>query len=216
MTDPSTLIESEARPAEIMRQVVAAGWTVTAPRVKHEGSTPKPIFGDSVTLRTQEAEYHGTNPKLARMASGPTMTCDNCAAIGAGQRPGVDHWCGGKWRSAPLHETATPDEYQEVILSDRWRKLKAKVVAVQKKRCGHCGHESALELHHKHYATMGRETERDVVALCSRCHEAADRCREYSSAFNTWHSKKYGDDAEVLDYQQEEFGDWLDRQRSSW
>jgi hypothetical protein len=58
---------------------------------------------------------------------------------------------------------------------EAWDRLRAEVRALQDNECGACwrsGNEHRLELHHRHYDTWGRETQRDVVLLCVSCHDA--------------------------------------------
>lgn len=38
--------------------------------------------------------------------------------------------------------------------------------------CKHCGRAAPLELHHRHYETVGREEPEGLVALCRECHHA--------------------------------------------
>jgi len=42
-------------------------------------------------------------------------------------------------------------------------------------RCADCGGQQKLELHHRHYETVGNESPGDLVALCRDCHEARHR-----------------------------------------
>jgi hypothetical protein len=78
-----------------------------------------------------------------------------------------------------------------------------------------------LEAHHLHYNTLGFEELRDLQALCSACHEIADRVREnqtrYSNAKYTYMEKKYGDGDYWSQSSDEEFDRWLDRkERNNW
>ena len=69
--------------------------------------------------------------------------------------------------------------YWEVLKSDRWRQLRASVIAETGGRCEACGYlgQNRLHLHHRHYRTLGRETRRDVELLCAWCHKNADAMR---------------------------------------
>lgn len=74
-------------------------------------------------------------------------------------------------------------KYIRVISSDRWRRLKAAVSKRRGNRCECCGVVSLpLDLHHKHYETLGRERHRDVELLCHKCHDVADAKRKRQRA----------------------------------
>src|SRR5262249_55117783 len=71
-----------------------------------------------------------------------------------------------------------PDRYQQYISSVQWKNLKRKTIEQRGNRCERCRQESAsLELHHKHYRSLGSEQPEDVELLCPRCHKEADEAR---------------------------------------
>jgi hypothetical protein len=52
-----------------------------------------------------------------------------------------------------------------------------------------------LQVHHRHYKTLGREQPEDVEVLCPACHRVADAEREKRSKeirIDTFATKKYG------------------------
>ena len=59
--------------------------------------------------------------------------------------------------------------YQDYLLSDRWVRLKAKIVAQRGINCEECGAPHTV-LHHKTYARLFKESARDVTLLCNDCH----------------------------------------------
>ena len=74
--------------------------------------------------------------------------------------------------------------YKAVLASKRWRELhyaKEKQIGYHCEHCG-CSHRSKLELHHKHYRSLGRETLNDVELLCRNCHHEADQQRILDNA----------------------------------
>ena len=92
-------------------------------------------------------------------------------------------------------------EYNRVLGSARWKKLRLTVAQQQRWRCGNCGQfggvtRSTLELHHHHYRTLGNESPSDVVALCRTCHSNADEERsargESTSASRLWSARFVG------------------------
>jgi len=83
-----------------------------------------------------------------------------------------------------------------------------------------------IEVHHKHYNTLGRENPSDLILLCPECHRVEDEkrieknarereveseLRMRESAFNTWMTNRTGYDAAYAtedDYL--EFSNWYD------
>jgi len=63
--------------------------------------------------------------------------------------------------------------YRGVYLrSPHWRRRRARAVALAGGRCTRCGRPSRrLEVHHRTYARLGRERDRDLEALCPLCHD---------------------------------------------
>ena len=67
-------------------------------------------------------------------------------------------------------------DYQRYISSKEWRVKRQKRLAIDGNECQTCGHDGSiyqLEIHHKHYRSfMEEDVERDLITLCSQCHEA--------------------------------------------
>lgn len=61
--------------------------------------------------------------------------------------------------------------YQAYLRSDHWRELSAAKIEDVNFRCERCRRKTGLEVHHKHYKTLGRERLTDIEALCRSCHE---------------------------------------------
>lgn len=113
-------------------------------------------------------------------------------------------------------------EYREYLGSLQWYARRKAALASAQHRCERCGlsDSNVLEVHHKRYENLGHELPEDLEALCPACHAAADderRSRNHKNAAKkTYAEKKYGDDwQDRVDPEQldEEFSDWLDRQR---
>jgi hypothetical protein len=60
--------------------------------------------------------------------------------------------------------------YHEYLKSDRWRKFRKEVFEFYGKNCILCDSPFNVEVHHKHYRTIFKETIKDVVPLCKKCH----------------------------------------------
>ena len=73
-------------------------------------------------------------------------------------------------------------DYNGHIGSAKWERFRREVIEQRGNRCERCGHVSAyLELHHKHYHSLGNEQPEDVELLCPKCHKGADEARAAKS-----------------------------------
>ena len=125
-------------------------------------------------------------------------------------------------------------DYREYIRSPEWRKLRKQVLSRAGGRCERCPRAAVrLHVHHKTYERFRQELLGDLEALCSSCHDEADRERErqnekkfeeaceegrYKAARDTYLEKKYGEDWQMHywhdpDAYDDEFDSWLDRKR---
>jgi len=69
--------------------------------------------------------------------------------------------------------------YLARLTSSEWKRLCDDIKARAGGRCQSCGtRTSHLQVHHKHYRTLGRETSDDLMAVCSKCHKDLDRNRD--------------------------------------
>ena len=90
-----------------------------------------------------------------------------------------------KMREVPPNSFARhswKNDYNCHIGSTEWKRFKREVIKQRGNRCERCGHVSAyLELHHKHYHSLGSEQPEDVELLCPKCHRGADEARAAKS-----------------------------------
>jgi len=111
--------------------------------------------------------------------------------------------------------------YEAYVHSPEWATRRRIALVTAGGRCQRCGARGALEVHHLHYRTLGREEEGDLEVLCKTCHPQADRERAYRTAaaqaealyaarLRGWVAARYGEDAEWWVFA-EEFDDWLQR-----
>lgn len=70
-----------------------------------------------------------------------------------------------------LASTRAKREHVRNQQTKRYSELRNAALATAGYRCERCGHKGGLELHHKHYATLGNERLTDVEMLCRTCHE---------------------------------------------
>ena len=66
--------------------------------------------------------------------------------------------------------SATYDEY---LYKPHWREMRKQVLKRAAYRCEKCGKQARLHVHHKTYSRLGQELERDLLALCTECHNGA-------------------------------------------
>lgn len=63
------------------------------------------------------------------------------------------------------------DEYQKYLLSEAWRRRRAKVMTRANNLCEGCLMNAPSEVHHLTYAHITEEFAFELVALCDRCHD---------------------------------------------
>lgn len=80
-------------------------------------------------------------------------------------------------RGIPTREPLS-EEYLEYMESEQWKQLRDYVGDFWDWHCALCNSDNKVELHHRTYERFGSEKLTDVVLLCRRCHQAADRARQ--------------------------------------
>lgn len=114
------------------------------------------------------------------------------------------------------------EHYIAHLRSAEWKALRQSALRRAKFSCERCAAKGYLEVHHKHYRTLGAETLDDVEVVCKTCHGKADdqrasegRHRSSAAALNGWATNAYGEnwaDRFDSDEVREQFNDWRDRQ----
>lgn len=90
--------------------------------------------------------------------------------------------------------------YSSYKNTKHWHLLRARFKASKyfNKRCAKCKKVmSEIQIHHRHYDTLGRENLFDLVALCPRCHQAVHskpfkKGNWYKAAESCWGREEYG------------------------
>lgn len=60
--------------------------------------------------------------------------------------------------------------YNNYLQSKHWKDFRKEILSVRK-RCQSCGKMSkSLNLHHINYKNIGKETNDDIIVLCTECH----------------------------------------------
>lgn len=104
---------------------------------------------------------------------------------------GADGGSGGKrteeaaeWRTTTMHLTADVQatiaalqrifdrDYEAYRQTHHWQHLRAIMLEIAGRQCEQCGFRCYLQVHHRHYRTIGFETPKDLVVLCRLCHKA--------------------------------------------
>jgi len=115
-------------------------------------------------------------------------------------------------------------DYKKYLRSDWWQIVRRAALSRAGYRCEKCGKKGRLEVHHKHYGSLGKENiHKDVTVLCPACHKRADWKRAVNTmhdrAFETWASKVYGEEW-YLHYDEsdigEEFEQWLEEKEDDY
>lgn len=81
----------------------------------------------------------------------------------------------------------TSPEYRRYIESAEWRLTRYRALKAARWMCSSCGRSGLpLEVHHRHYETLGNERLSDLRVLCRRCHRNADLVRKIERAVRRW------------------------------
>jgi hypothetical protein len=63
------------------------------------------------------------------------------------------------------------DWYSAYLLSDKWKRLKAKIYKERGRICQLCHSRTNLVIHHLTYSRVMEELDRDLIIVCSTCHD---------------------------------------------
>ena len=119
-------------------------------------------------------------------------------------------------------------QYEAHIRSSQWKGTRAAILKMRGEKCEDCGYGSAtLQVHHLTYERLGKESMKDLVILCHKCHVKADAKRDeeteakkkerdfafqqdnINKAFRTWCIKRGSDPEMGYDRDWEAFNDWI-------
>ena len=79
--------------------------------------------------------------------------------------------------------------YYKYLESEKWKKKRDARLRIDRFTCQTCCATDRLEVHHKHYESLGREdVDDDLITLCRECHEAITsvmRGRRYGERCHT-------------------------------
>jgi len=74
-----------------------------------------------------------------------------------------------KKRPAYVRENGTID-YRNYICSAAWQRVRDAFLRRHGWKCNVCGTATGVQVHHRSYRTIGRESDKDLEALCGGCH----------------------------------------------
>lgn len=72
-------------------------------------------------------------------------------------------------------------KYQEYLNSEAWQKKRLQRLSISKFKCAACNVGGCLEVHHLTYARIFNEDMADLLPLCPRHHEMAERQVKYGN-----------------------------------
>ncbi|MDK2957287.1 MAG: hypothetical protein PWQ57_2783 [Desulfovibrionales bacterium] len=131
-------------------------------------------------------------------------------------------------------------EYEKYIANPAWKKIRDEAIESTyleepngdpdrgNYHCEGCGwnfKKNELEVHHRHYRTLGNESRSDLAVVCAQCHAKLDSIRAkdgkyrsdkalYDARFDGYMTAVYGEGWEFrLDpsYYYDEFDEWSER-----
>lgn len=77
-------------------------------------------------------------------------------------------------RVVPMYNSnvtiAQHDKYIRYLSSDSWRQKRNDALIFYGENCGVCGSKFNLQVHHRNYKNLYRETMSDLMILCRHCH----------------------------------------------
>jgi 5-methylcytosine-specific restriction endonuclease McrA len=71
--------------------------------------------------------------------------------------------------------TRRQQSYREYLKSEHWQEIRKEKLKEAGYKCESCGAKESLDIHHRHYRTLGHERMSDLQALCRPCHRKAGR-----------------------------------------
>lgn len=80
--------------------------------------------------------------------------------------------------------------YYEYLRGKKWAAFRIQALEYHGNRCGRCGSKFGLQVHHKTYKNLYKETFADVMLLCNSCHYVVHRK----------HNKNNSVDSETITY----------------
>lgn len=63
--------------------------------------------------------------------------------------------------------------YRDYLLSPQWKLRRLEALKARAFRCQNCRTKKGLNVHHRHYRTLGAESLEDLDVLCEDCHKKA-------------------------------------------
>jgi 5-methylcytosine-specific restriction endonuclease McrA len=60
--------------------------------------------------------------------------------------------------------------YHAYIVSRDWQRKREGVLQRRGRKCEQCGNLNQIQVHHRHYRTLGKESDGDLQILCHGCH----------------------------------------------
>lgn len=72
--------------------------------------------------------------------------------------------------------------YKDYLQSNHWKLFRFKVLQIRNK-CQNCGNPKSLNLHHKHYRCLGKETDKDIIVLCQPCHNSFHQKKKWKKKY---------------------------------
>lgn len=62
------------------------------------------------------------------------------------------------------------DRYKKYLLSKEWQRVRIRAFDFYQNNCCKCGGRYNLQVHHRNYKNLYKETMIDVLLLCEYCH----------------------------------------------
>ena len=81
-----------------------------------------------------------------------------------------------QWRKRRAKRKQVNTAYRLYLQSKHWKETKALALEAATGHCEKCGQPNdRLNVHHKHYKSLGHEKPGDLLVLCPKCHAKVHR-----------------------------------------
>ena len=75
-----------------------------------------------------------------------------------------------EWEAQRFDHYAGHEDYQDYLMSEHWLRKREAAREYYGDSCCFCNDRNNLQVHHRHYRTLGREAMTDLSVLCDDCH----------------------------------------------
>lgn len=78
--------------------------------------------------------------------------------------------------------------YKAYLYTEHWRRKRRHIAKQRNYTCERCKEriEKGFQIHHKTYAHIGDERDKELMFLCERCHEKIEKRKRFFNTIQGW------------------------------